>query len=207
MSRRLAPEDHRPALIEAATRLIARGGLAAISSRSVAAEAGLRPSHYREAFSSHDELIAHVVRALTDGERRAAELTLPPGSAAGVDFVQVVRGAFDAYLDTLVADPTGAIALREISQYGLQVDPAVLDRQYDFSYREAEAMLAQIAMAAGCAWTEPAPVLSRRLVVILTGATSAWLADRDTAATRQLLWDSATWFASAAVRVTPAPLA
>jgi len=199
MNRRMTPDDRRAALIHAAIQVIARDGVAAATTRAIVAEARMPLGSFHYVFSSRDELLSQVVRTVTDGERMAAELALPMG--AGATLEQTVVAALDAYLDLLVADPFRELALLELAQYGARHDPALVDRQYAFYYREAESMLAQVGAACGITWTESGQVLARRLVVITDGLTTTWLADRDTAAARAFIRSIAPWFAASSVRV------
>lgn len=54
---RLPVPQRRAALIEAALRVIARDGLAAATTRAIAAEAGMSLASLHYAFTSRDELI------------------------------------------------------------------------------------------------------------------------------------------------------
>ncbi|TPX03770.1 TetR/AcrR family transcriptional regulator [Schumannella luteola] len=157
------------------------------------------PTSFRFVFSSREDLLSQVIRAVTDGERMAAELSIPYGVAATLE--QVIVAAFDAYLDLLVQDPDRELALVELALYGVRYEPALADRQYGFYYREAEGMLTQLAQVCGITWREPGPVLARRLVVVMDGITTTWLADRDTQAARAFIRGIAPWFAASALRV------
>lgn len=199
MNRRMTPDDRRAALIQAAIQVIARGGVAAATTRAIVAEARMPLGAFHYVFASREELLSQVIRSVTDGERMAAELALPMGEAT---LEQTIVAALDAYLDLLVADPERELALLELTQYGVRHDPALVERQYAFYYREAESMLAQVATASGVAWTVPGEVLARRLVVVTDGLTTTWLADRDTTAARAFIRSIAPWFAASAERVS-----
>jgi hypothetical protein len=69
-------------------------------------------------------------------------------------------------------------------------DPALrpLARQQYRAYGAAATrLLEQIATATGVSWRRPVPELARLLVTLIDGATTTWLVDRDTAATRTVL--------------------
>ena len=200
MARRMSSDDRRAALIQAAIQVIARGGVAAATTRAIVAEAKMPLGAFHYVFSSREELLSQVIRTVTDGERMAAELALP--YMPGADIEQVIVAALDAYLDLLVADPNRELALFELAFYGMRHDPALADRQYGFYHREAESMVEYVAERCGRVWTEPTTTIARRLVVVMDGLTSTWLADRDTDAARATIRSAANWLAlSTAPRV------
>ncbi|MFT4284054.1 MAG: TetR family transcriptional regulator [Protaetiibacter sp.] len=193
----MSPEARREALVQAAVRVIARGGVAAATTRAVVAEAKMPLGAFHYVFTSRDELLSEVVRTITDGERMAAELALPEG--AGLE--ATVAAALASYLDLLIADPHRELALTELSLYGLRHDPALARRQHELYFLEMEAVLRQVAERCGIRWTEPLPELARRLIVVTEGITGTWLADRDTDAARGVLRSVAAWVAASAERV------
>ncbi|MBN9140803.1 MAG: TetR family transcriptional regulator [Micrococcales bacterium] len=197
MNRRMSPEARREALVQAAIRVIARGGVAAATTRAVVAEAKMPLGAFHYVFTSRDELLSEVVHTITDGERMAAELALLEG--AGLE--ATVAAALASYLDLLIADPDRELALTELSLYGLRHDPALARRQHQLYFLEMEAVLRQVAERCGIRWTEPLPELARRLIVVTEGITGTWLADRDTDAARGVLRAVAAWVAASAERV------
>lgn len=58
-------EQRRRAAVEAALRLIARGGIGAASVRHVAAEAGMSPGALRHFFPTQEQLLEHVMTEVT----------------------------------------------------------------------------------------------------------------------------------------------
>lgn len=197
MNRRMSPDDRRDALIQAAVRVIARGGVAAATTRAIVAEARMPLGAFHYVFASREELLAAVVRTVTDSERMAAELALPEGAS----LEQTVEAALTSYLELLIADPDRELALTELSLYGLRHDPALARRQHEVYFLEMEAVLLQVAERCGIRWTEPLPELARRVIVITEGITGTWLADRDTDAARSLIRRAAAWVATSAERV------
>ena len=147
MARRMSSDDRRAALIQAAIQVIARGGVAAATTRAIVAEAKMPLGAFHYVFSSREELLSQVIRTVTDGERMAVELALP--YMPGADIEQVIVAALDAYLDLLVADPNRELALFELAFYGMRHDPALVDRQYGFYHREAESMVEYVAERCG----------------------------------------------------------
>ncbi|AYF97494.1 TetR/AcrR family transcriptional regulator [Protaetiibacter intestinalis] len=197
MNRRMSYEDRRQALVQAAIRVIARGGVPAATTRAIVAEARMPLGAFHYVFASRDELLSEVVRTITDGERIAAELALP----AGVPVQDAVEAALVSYLELLIADPDRELALTELSLHGLRHDPALARRQHELYFLEMEAVLGQLAERCGVRWSEPLPELARRLIVVTEGLTGTWLADRDTDAARAVIRSVASWVAGSAERV------
>ncbi|TXK19230.1 TetR/AcrR family transcriptional regulator [Homoserinibacter sp. GY 40078] len=195
----MSPDDRRAALVRAAIRVIARGGVSAATTRAIVSEAKMPLGAFHYVFTSRDELLSQVIRTVTDDERMAVELALP---GEGATFEQVVVAALDAYLDLLIADPERELALFELAFYGMRSEPDLVGRQYGVYYREGEAILTQLATMCGLTWREPMPVMARRLVVVIDGVTTTWLADRDTPAAREFVRSVAPWIAASAVPVT-----
>ncbi len=192
MAPRIPVQDRRRALVDAAVRVIARDGVAAASTRAVVAEAGMSLASLHYAFPSREHLLEAVIAQVTDQEQEAAEeglLPFDPDVAAGADrpdLAAVIRTGLDRYLDLLAADPDREQALLELALYALRTpgQRAARVAQYDVYRAAAAASLATAARATGSRWTVPLAEVARALVVVTDGLTTAWLADRDTAAAR-----------------------
>ncbi len=197
MNRRMSPDDRRDALVQAAVRVIARGGVAAATTRAIVAEARMPLGAFHYVFTSREELLAEVTRTVTDDERIAAELALPMGAT----LEESVDAALTSYLELLIADPDRELALTELSLYGLRHDPALARRQHDLYFLEMETLLRHVAERCGIRWNEPLPDLARTLIVVTEGITGTWLTDRDTNAARGVIRRVATWVAASAERV------
>jgi AcrR family transcriptional regulator len=63
--RRLPPDERRAQILEAATRVLARDGIARFSLEGAAREAGIAPTLPRHYFESRDQLLAAVVNQIT----------------------------------------------------------------------------------------------------------------------------------------------
>ncbi|MDT0278114.1 TetR family transcriptional regulator C-terminal domain-containing protein [Blastococcus goldschmidtiae] len=69
-------------------------------------------------------------------------------------------------------------------------DPSLqsLAREQYRAYTDAASrLLARAAELTGRRWDRPVPELARLLVTVVDGATTTWLVDRDTSATREVL--------------------
>ena len=182
---RLPVAERREALVEAALRVMGRDGLAAGTTRAVVAEAGMSLASFHYAFASRDELLAELVRRVVGRELAAATAGMDP--AAGL--AGCLRAAAAGYLAHLEADPGAEQLMLELTLHAVR-DPAlrpVAREQYEAYTAAAAELLEQAAGLTGAAWRRPVPELARLLVTLVDGATTTWLVDRDTAATRAVL--------------------
>ncbi|MEU2349412.1 TetR family transcriptional regulator C-terminal domain-containing protein [Modestobacter sp. NPDC049651] len=185
---RLAARERRAALVEAALRVMVRDGLAAGTTRAIAAEAGMPLASFHYAFASRDELLGELVHRVVGSELSAAGAPMSPGT----DLAGCLRQAVAGYLDHLEREPGLEQLMLELTLHAVR-DPAlrpVAARQYQ-EYAAAAARLLEVAaQLSGARWRRPPAELARRLVTLVDGATTTWLVDRDTAATRAVLEDA-----------------
>jgi AcrR family transcriptional regulator len=182
---RLPVADRREALVEAALRVMSRDGLAAGTTRAVVAEAGMSLASFHYAFASRDELLAELVRRVVGRELAAATAVMDPADG----LAGCLRAAARGYLAHLETDPGAEQLMLELTLHAVR-DPALRDlaREQYRAYAEAAARLLELAAElTGAAWRRPVPELARLLVTLVDGATTTWLVDRDTAATRATL--------------------
>ncbi|MGY1725401.1 TetR/AcrR family transcriptional regulator [Geodermatophilus sp. SYSU D01062] len=182
---RLPAAQRRAALVEAALRVMARDGLAAGTTRAVVAEAGMPLAAFHYAFASRDELLRELVARVVGRELAAATAGLDP--AAGL--AGCLRAAAAGYLDHLEREPGAEALMLELTLHAVR-DPAlrpVAAEQYRAYTAAATRLLEEAAAATGATWRRPVPELARLLVTVVDGATTTWLVDRDTAATRAVL--------------------
>ncbi|MGY1729970.1 TetR/AcrR family transcriptional regulator [Geodermatophilus sp. SYSU D01045] len=182
---RLPAAQRRAALVEAALRVMARDGLAAGTTRAVVAEAGMPLAAFHYAFSSRDELLRELVTRVVGRELAAASAALDP--AAGL--AGCLRAAAAGYLDHLEREPGAEALMLELTLHAVR-DPElrpVAAAQYRAYTAAATRLLEEAAAATGATWRRPVPELARLLVTVVDGATTTWLVDRDTAATRAVL--------------------
>ncbi|MGY1780756.1 TetR/AcrR family transcriptional regulator [Geodermatophilus sp. SYSU D01036] len=182
---RLPAAQRRAALVEAALRVMARDGLAAGTTRAVVAEAGMPLAAFHYAFASRDELLRELVARVVGRELAAATAALDP--AAGL--AGCLRAAAAGYLDHLEREPGAEALMLELTLHAVR-DPAlraVAAAQYRAYTAAATRLLEEAAAATGATWRRPVPELARLLVTVVDGATTTWLVDRDTAATRAVL--------------------
>ena len=181
---RLPVEERRAALVEAALRVMARDGLAAGTTRAIAAEAGMPLASFHYAFASRDELLRELVHRVV-----GAELAAAAGQMDAPDLAGCLRQAAAGYLDHLEREPGHEQLMLELTLHAVR-DPAlraVARQQYRAYAAGATRLLQRAAEVSGARWRRPLPELARLLVTLVDGATTTWLVDRDTAATRAVL--------------------
>jgi AcrR family transcriptional regulator len=181
----LPAEARRAALVEAALRVMSRDGLAAGTTRAIVAEAGMSLASFHYAFGSRDELLRELVHRVVGHELSAATAEFPPGAG----LADCLRAAATGYLEHLQREPGAEQLMFELAMHSLR-DPALLPlarQQYRAYTAAATRLLEQAAALTGAEWRRPVPELARLLVTLIDGATTTWLVDRDTEATRAVL--------------------
>ncbi|MBA8816300.1 AcrR family transcriptional regulator [Microbacterium halimionae] len=188
--RRIPAAQRRQELIAAAIRVIVRGGVSALTTRAVAAEANMPLGTIHYIFESQDDLMGAVVDAVTEEERIAAESTTM--ESASVE--EAVRDGLEAYIAVLERDPTRELAVLELGLFARRNDTAGRMRaQWSGYYVTATELLEAAAARGGAEWTVPVSDLARSLIAALDGITTTFLADGDGVAARS----TAAFFASA----------
>ena len=185
---RLSADARRTALVEAAVRVMTRDGLAAGTTRAIAAEAGMPLASFHYAFGSRDDLLRELVHRVVGREFSAAAT----GMETATDLAGCLRAAAGGYLEHLEREPGAEQLMLELTLHALR-DPALQQlarAQYRAYAAAATRLLDRAAALTGASWRRPVPELARLLITLVDGATTTWLVDRDTAATRAVL-DSA----------------
>lgn len=196
--KRIPVPERRAALIQAALRVIARDGVAAATTRAIAAEAGMSLASLHYVFSSRDELISYVVSE----QAGAALAALRPGA----DLVSTIRDGLDAFLDVVAADPQRELAMFELTHYALRA-PGMADaarRQYRRYHATAVQVVAAVAELTGHRWLRPHDETARILVTLTDGLTLRYLVDRDRQAAAPVIDFAARALAALAVPADPA---
>ncbi|SOE04120.1 TetR/AcrR family transcriptional regulator [Blastococcus haudaquaticus] len=182
---RLPVEERRAALVDAALRVMVRNGLAAGTTRAIVSEAGMSLASFHYAFASRDDLLRELVRGVVGREFAAATSGMP----ADAGLLGCLRHAAAGYLEHLAREPGHEQLMLELTMHALR-SPTLrpLAREQYRAYTEAAThLLDQVAELTGEQWARPVPELARLLITLVDGATTTWLVDRDTAATRAVL--------------------
>ncbi|WP_022886680.1 TetR/AcrR family transcriptional regulator [Glaciibacter superstes] len=177
--------ERRDALVQAALRVVAEGGVGAATTRAIAAEAGMPLASFHYVFDSRDDLMAHLVTFVV-GQEEAAIL---PEPIVGSDLQEVISAGLWRYADLLRADPLREQAMLELTHYALRsADMADLARrQYEHYFSLAASALTSAATHLGLVWDRPVDEVARILVALTDGMTISWLVDRDDAALSDII--------------------
>lgn len=181
---RVPAEQRRAALIDAALRVISRGGVAAASTRMIAAEAGMSLASVHYVFASRDELLREVIALVVEEERAVAGA--PLDLAETLDLVSLLRAGVAGYFGLVQQEPGREQGMLELTHYALRRPEmaGIAHDQYARYYALAGDLLDHVAERAGVRWTVPVDTLARWIVAFTDGLTMQWLAAPDEAAVR-----------------------
>lgn len=174
---RVAAQDRRQQLIDAAIRVAEREGIAATTTRRIAAEAGARLATVHYCFKSKQELLEGVLSAIITELSEAAAGHLRPG----LDAKTLLHDAMRAMWLVVEKEPGKQQLTYELTHYALRQPgmESFAQWQYETSYAACAAHLDRVAAAAGITWSLPIPVVARMLMTVVDGTVLAWLVDRD----------------------------
>ena len=184
---RIPVEDRRRALVAAAIRVIAADGMAAATTRAVAAEAGMSLASLHYVFGSRDALLEAVIEQVTTAEARAAEevMALFIDQDAPIDLSALLDSGIERFIDGLVAEPDNELALAELSIHARRAGmDDLVERQRQIYLDAAARTLSAAAAQTGSAWSVPLAEVAMLLTTVLDGITYSWLSHRDEAAAR-----------------------
>lgn len=173
---RRSDDGRRAELVTAASRVIAREGIAGATTRRIAHEAGVPTGLVHYWFAGKDELLEEVI----NDTLRPIRLALDEGGArllgSRADLLAGLRSLFAV----LQSDDRGRqIAVYEMTTWAMRKPDLqhVPTRQYA-GYRElATTATAELAAATGAELPAPADVVGTFLAVLVDGLCLAWLAD------------------------------
>jgi AcrR family transcriptional regulator len=182
---RLSAETRREALVVAALEVMSRDGLTAGTTRAIVAEAGMSLASFHYAFTSREELLSELVRRVVGRELSVATAGWRPEEGLAA----CLRAAASGYLEHLEREPGQEQLMLELTLLALRrPDLHAIAREQYAAYTQAASRLLQAAAdVTGAQWRRPVPELARLLVTLVDGATTTWLVDRDTEATRAAL--------------------
>jgi AcrR family transcriptional regulator len=197
---RMSADARRAELLQAALRVMSREGIAAGTTRAIVAEAGMPLATFHYCFRSRNELLRELITLLTTMERQAAAAAM----ATSDDFRETLREGLRGYVGHLVANPGHELFLFELNHYAMRTPELhdLADEQYRRYYETATQLLVAAAELGGMTWTIELPLLARLVVTLIDGATTTWLADRDTDATLAALDLAADYVAALATPST-----
>ncbi|GAA1904384.1 TetR/AcrR family transcriptional regulator [Lapillicoccus jejuensis] len=191
---RVPATERRPLLAAAALRVLARDGLAAVTTRAVVAEAGMKLASFHYVYDSRTELLRDLVAGVVEGEREGALAGLADVDLAGLAerpdaaaVEEVLLGCLRGYLALVVADPGREQGMFELTQHALR-EPTLdglAGEQYAHYHALVAELLDELGARLGVTWDADLADLARLVVALTDGLTLAWLADRDAEATER----------------------
>jgi len=194
---RITAADRRQQLIDAAFRVMTRDGVAAASTRAIAAEASAPLASFHYVFSSKEELLREVTESLVEKMLGAA--------MDGLELTGDVSSSLRHGLHNLWEVTEGTAAeqqmLFELAQHSLRT-PGLEDLarwQYERYFGATAQYLEAIADAAGVQWAPSVKVARRVLMSFLDGLLFGWLVDRNSKEAREAIDAFVESFATLAV--------
>jgi AcrR family transcriptional regulator len=184
---RLPVAERRARLVDAALAVAAAEGIAAVTVRRVAEQAGVALGVVHYCFADKDELLDALAARIVD------DLTAAGAAALDLDAADDLAGALELAVDGVwrsIEESAGAQLLTyEITTYALRGAAlrGVAQRQYAVSQAAAERLLELAAAAGGATWRRPVPELAAEALAFVDGVTLRWLVDGDRAAARARL--------------------
>jgi AcrR family transcriptional regulator len=186
---RMAVEERRALLLDAALTVMARDGVNAASTRAIATHAAMPLASFHYCFRNREEMLAELIGIVV----RSESLAVLDAMASAVTraqtprarLVAILRRGSRGYLAHVAANAGAELALNELNHLALRTPSlqSLALEQYRSYYRAAEEILHAAATQSGVRWTAPIPMLARLVTVGIHGATATWLVDRDTEAT------------------------
>jgi AcrR family transcriptional regulator len=191
---RVTAAERRQQLIDAAFRVMARDGVAAATTRAIAAEAGAPLASFHYCFRSKEELLRELTPALIDRMVEGAVAEIEPGD----DIRDTLRKSLRGIWSVTEGTSNEQQVLYELTQYVLR-NPGLeglATWQYQRYFESAREYLQAISEATGTEWTVPLPVASRLLACFVDGMALGWIVDRNSAEARAALDAFADGFAA-----------
>ena len=180
---RISSQARRDQLVEAAVRVATRDGVAAVTTRTVAAEAGATPGIVHYVYRSMDDLLRDTVTAVVDEQMHFVASVQVEGSSVR----ECLERAFESWWDTVESEPEAHQLTYDVTQFALRDADlrGLAALQYERYVQAAAGVLDAVAKAARISWTRPVESLARQVVAVYSGIMIAWLIDRDTGAARE----------------------
>ncbi|MFC7450036.1 TetR/AcrR family transcriptional regulator [Rhodococcus daqingensis] len=210
-SPRLTADERRRQLIECALDIAERGGVAAVTVRAIAREAGISLGMVHYCFSSKEALLTEMAERLVLELSTASQMVLAavgeaPQEHGRAGLRDLVRIGLDAMWSIVAANPNRRLLTYEIATHALRLRAvgsaaagAVVGEQYRMMDSEVTAFLGECASRTGMVWAEPVERIAHRSLSIIDGLVLRWLVDRDHEAIAVELGEVANAIAAKAV--------
>ena len=195
---RIAVEDRRVQLVDATLRVMSERGVAAATTRAIAAEAKTTLATVHYCFESKQALLREVITTIVGQLAASSELNLPTDR----DLPTLVQELLEGLWAVVESEPKRQQLTYELTQFALrEPDLADLARwQYELYYAECARILVGVAEATGWTWTVPLESLSRMLLMAIDGTVLGWLVDGDGKAAQAILLQFGELLASLACK-------
>jgi AcrR family transcriptional regulator len=178
--------DRRRQLVDAGLAIAEREGVAAVTARRLAAEAGVSLGLISYCFANKDELTIALATRIAQELADAGNEWPQPGPAqdssnSGTDLTVILQAALAGLWAQVERTPgrqllTYEITTRALREPGLGV---VAQQQYAAQVAVAAEVLARAGQAAGITWARDLTDLAGLVVMAIDGATLRWLVDQD----------------------------
>lgn len=171
-------EQRRAQITQAALAVMKREGAWALTTRAVAAEAGVPLGAVHYAHGSKDALIASV---LDSDVESGARLVRQAATSDALDARDALEASLTAYLDAIRDHPLRELVLQELTLMGVRDESlAGLVRDSVVGYRRAlTTALADLAQRRGLRWTHGPEVVAELVFAQLVGLAQNWLVAAD----------------------------
>lgn len=190
---RMSLSERRQRLVEAASRVVAREGVAGSTTRAIVAEADMPLASFHYAFESHSALMREVmIKVVTE------TLSLINASLSGDTLPEAVETGITAYLQIMRSGPEQQQSLLELYHYALRTPEhrGLATAAIERTYRELEATLAGFAAEHGISYTVPTRQIALHIIVVIDGYTMAVVRAGDSDLLRATVRPTAQMFAS-----------
>ena len=177
--------ERRAEIIAAAVRVLARDGIAATTTRKIAAEAGVNQAMLGYYFGSKDELLFAVLQAMMQTTSEIVQAATAASLSSGLR--SAIAESLTAFWAHVEQAPELQVMQYELTLYALRhPDSAWLAKQQYDGYCSVVATLFQDAYAAaGQVCAIPFAELARFTVGGIDGLILQFISDRDTARARR----------------------
>lgn len=180
MNERLSHEERREQLVAAALAVALREGVEAVTIRSVAREAGVRPGIIHYVFRDKHEMLAALSRKVA----AIASTYLDDAIAAGGDISTTMHALADAMWKGLEARSHHQLLTIEIATLGARDDRmrAIVLDQLKEQWAASEQYLTAAAQLSGVRYSMDVALLARMVSAEIDGIQIAWMVEHDDAA-------------------------
>jgi AcrR family transcriptional regulator len=180
VNERLSQEQRREQLVAAALAVALREGVEAVTIRSVAREAGVRPGVIHYVFRDKHEMLAALSRRVA----AIASTFLDDAIAAGGDISTTMHALADAMWKGLEARSHHQLLTIEIATLGARDERmrAIVLDQLKEQWAASEQYLSAAARLSGVTYSMDVALLARMVSAEIDGIQIAWMVEHDDAA-------------------------